>query len=180
MATLDITFGPAPIFRQKAHPIEEVDDAVRKFAADLLDTMYEFRGIGMAANMVGVLKRIIVVDIQENNERNPLICINPKITWHSTEEELREEASLSYPGISAELKRPNEIKLSYLDIEGNKQELTAKGWLATVIQHEMDYLDGRTFLDRLSKMKRDRLIKKMQKQAKGHSACGDPHCGHEH
>ncbi|SDD68262.1 peptide deformylase [Kordiimonas lacus] len=180
MAHLHIVAAPNPIFRQKAVPVVDVDDGIKALAEQMLDVMYENRGIGIAANMVGLLHRIIVVDIQPDGNRDPLVCINPEITWASDETSTNEEASLSFPGISADITRPNAIKLTYLDQQGEKQELDAEGFLAIVIQHEMDYLDGRTYLDHLSKMKRDRLLKKMQKYLKQGHACGDPHCGHDH
>ncbi|WP_286831321.1 MULTISPECIES: peptide deformylase [Kordiimonas] len=180
MAHLHIVTAPNPIFRQKALPVVDVDDGIKALAGQMLDVMYENRGIGIAANMVGLLHRIIVVDIQPDGNRDPLVCINPEITWASDETSTNEEASLSFPGISADITRPNAIKLTYLDQQGEKQELDAEGFLAIVIQHEMDYLDGRTYLDHLSKMKRDRLLKKMQKYLKQGHACGDPHCGHDH
>lgn len=179
MAVLQLVLGPDPIFKQKADPVEEITDEIRSFVSDMFDTMYERRGLGMGANMVGELKRIVVIDLQEDGKKAPLACLNPEITWRSSETIKREEASLCFPGISAEVTRPSSIKLRYMDLAGKTQELEAEGWLATVLQHEIDYLDGKIYLDYLSKMKRDRLIKKMQKQLKAHS-CGDPHCGHEH
>lgn len=178
MALLDIVVGPNPIFKKKAVPFDRIDEEARTFADDLLETMYENRGIGIAANMVGHAKQLIVVDIQADGGRDPIICFNPKLVWTSDEEAVNEEASLSFPGISADIKRPAGIKLAYLDKDGAEQTLEADGWLATVIQHELDYLDGRTYLDHLSKMKRDRLLKKMQKHAKASpgGCCADPHC----
>lgn len=180
MSVLDLIIGPDPIFRQKASPVDVIDDEIQKLCYDMLETLYVERGIGIGANMIGVLKRIIVVDLQEEGVRKPLICINPKINEASKDMETREEASLCFPGIRAEIKRPSRITLSYQDQSGEKHTLEANGWLATVIQHEIEYLDGRTFLDNLSKMKRDRLLKKMQKQLKHNHDCNDPHCGHEH
>jgi len=180
MAHLHIITAPDPIFRKKASAVSSVTDDIKALADQMLDVMYENRGIGIAANMVGLLHRMIVVDIQPEGNREPLVCINPEIIWASDEMSTNEEASLSFPGISADITRPNAIKLKYLDRNGDKQELDAEGFLAIVIQHEMDYLDGRTYLDHLSKMKRDRLLKKMQKYLKQGHACGDPHCGHDH
>ena len=179
MAVLQLILGPDPILKQKAEVVEKIDDATKSLVADMFDTLYEHRGLGLGANMVGELKRIAVVDLQENGEKAPITCVNPEIIWSSDALETREEASLCFPGISAEVKRPNAIKVKFLDINGNEQTLDAEGWLATVLQHEIDYLDGKVYLDYLSKMKRDRLIKKMQKQLKAHS-CGDPTCSHEH
>ena len=169
--------APSPIFRQKATEVTEFGDDLRVLTEQMLEVLYREKGIGLGANMVGLLKRIIVVDLQEEGKRKPLICINPVITDHSTETSKQEEASLCFPGIRAEINRPAEIEVAYQDVEGGKHTLRADGWLATVIQHEMEYLDGRTFLDNLSKMKRDRLLKKMQKEQK-HACCGTPACTH--
>ena len=180
MAVMQLVLGPDPILKQKAAPVVEITDDIKSLVADMFDTLYERRGLGIGANMVGELKRIIVVDMQEKGVKAPLACINPEITWHSDKLEEREEASLCFPGISAKITRSDSIKLKYQDIDGKACELEAKGWLATIIQHEMDYLDGRTYLDHLSKMKRERLIKKMIKQLKHNHSCHDPDCGHDH
>lgn len=182
MSMLEIITAPSPIFRQKAQNVEVFDSALEELAADMLETMYENRGLGIAANMVGRLESIIVVDIQADGTRNPLIAVNPEIAETADEMSSNEEASLSFPGISAEITRPSAIKLCYQDVKGEAHTLKAEGWLAIVIQHEMDYLQGKTYLDHLSKVKKDRLLKKMQKYLKqSHShGCGDPHCSHEH
>lgn len=180
MAILDLIMAPNPIFKQTAEPVAAVTDEVRQLCDDMLETLYHERGIGMGANMVGSLKRIIVVDLQEEGIRKPLVCLNPVITSASKETSTQEEASLCFPGIRATITRPASIEIDYMDLDGKKATLAAEGWLATVIQHEIEYLDGRTFLDNLSKMKRDRLMKKMQKQQKHTHDCGDPHCGHHH
>jgi len=179
MAVLQLVLGPDPILKQKAAPITEITDEVKTLVADMFDTLYVRKGLGIGANMVGELKRIVVVDLQEDGKKTPIALINPEITWRGDKMETREEASLCFPGISAEVTRPDAIKVRYTDLEGNEQLINAEGWLATVLQHEIDYLDGKVYLDYLSKMKRDRLIKKMQKQIKSHS-CGDPDCGHDH
>lgn len=180
MASLNLIMAPNPIFKQSALPVTNIDDDVRALCHDMLETLYEERGIGVAAPMVGILKRIIVIDLQEDGIRSPLVCINPTVNSTSTETQKHEEASLCFPGIRAEIERPTAINLDYLDMEGKTQNLQAKGWLSTVIQHELEYLDGKVFLDNLSKLKRNRLIKKMVKDMKHAQACGDPHCGHEH
>lgn len=177
MTTLQLVMAPNPIFRQKAAEVTEFDDDLRVLTEQMLEILYQERGIGLGANMVGLLKRIIVIDLQEEGERKPLVCINPVLTGHSDETNKREEASLCFPGIRAEISRPASIDVAYQDVEGVRHTLQAEGWLATVIQHEMEYLDGRTFLDNLSKMKRDRLLKKMQKEQK-HACCGTSHCSH--
>ncbi len=180
MTKLSLVIAPNPIFKQKALDVQQVDDDIRTLCADMLETLYAERGIGIAAPMVGVLKRVIAIDLQEEGIRAPLICINPQITSTSSYTQTHEEASLCFPGIRAEIERPNALELNYLDTDGKPQNLQADDWLATVIQHEMEYLDGRVFLDNLSKLKRDRLIKKMLKDIKHAQACGDPHCGHDH
>ncbi len=179
MAVLQLVLGPDPLLKQTAAPVGEITDEIKTLVADMFETLYERRGLGLGANMVGILKRIVVIDLQDGGKKTPITCINPEITWRSDVLESREEASLCFPGISAEIKRPNAIKLRFQDINGDTQEIEAEGWLATVLQHEIDYLDGKVYLDYLSKMKRDRLIKKMQKQIRSHN-CGDPSCGHEH
>lgn len=180
MATLNLVMAPDPVFRQKALPVTEFNQTLQSLTEDMLETLYNERGIGMAANMVGVLKRIIVIDLQEEGVRKPLVCINPELSGVSGRTISREEASLCFPGIRVSIERPESIELRYQDVDGQPKELKADGWLATVIQHELEYLDGRTFLDNLSKLKRDRLVKKMVKDIKHAQDCGDPHCGHHH
>lgn len=166
MKHLQLVYAPNPIFRQKALPVDKVDNEIRILIDKILSTVYVEGGIGIGANMVGVLKRIAVVDLQENGERNPHIFINPEITWRSKEVQTFKEASLCFLGIDAEVTRPKAIKMKYLDYDGKPQEIEAEGFLATVIQHEVDYLDGKIFLDYLSKLKRDTLLKKMEKHIK--------------
>jgi peptide deformylase len=127
----------------------------------MFDVLTKEKGIGLGANMVGLLDRLIVLDWPEGNIKCAMI--NPEITWMCDEMQTFEEASLSYPGISAMISRPKKIKLSYLDCDNTKCEMEAEGYLSTLIQHEIDYLNGRVFLDHLSKLKRDALLKKMKK-----------------
>jgi peptide deformylase len=163
MKALQIIYAPDPIFRKIATPVAQVNDEVRALVDAMFATMQVEQAVGLGANMVGVLQRIAVVDLAENGVSKPYCFINPKITWRSDEEQSFEEASLSFVGISAEISRAKAIKVKYLDYDGKEQELEADGFFASVIQHEMDYLDGKTFLDYLSKMKRDMLVKKMLK-----------------
>ncbi|WP_394355811.1 peptide deformylase [Candidatus Trichorickettsia mobilis] len=163
---LNLVYAPNDIFRQKAAIITIIDDNIRTLADQMLTTMYTERAIGLGANMVGVLKRIAVVDLQENGIRTPYILVNPEINWRSTDTQTFNESSLSFPGIAAEITRPKAIQMTYLDYHGIPQTLEAEGLLATVIQHEIDYLDGKIFLDYLSKMKQDLLLKKMIKYLK--------------
>ncbi len=180
MAPLQLVIAPNPIFKHTAEPVTDFDEDLEKLTSEMLETLYTERGIGMAAPMVGITKRIIVIDLQEEGRRSPLICINPGIEHLSATMSSNEEASLCFPGIRASITRPDEITLRYQDTNGDFHTLDAAGWLSTVIQHEMEYLDGRTFLDNLSKLKRDRLIKKMLKDQKHAQSCHDPHCGHDH
>lgn len=164
MSRLQLVIAPNPVFRQTAEPVEKVDDKTRADVAAMFDTLYREQGVGIGANMVGLLKRIVVIDLQQDAKKSPLAMINPVLTAASPETQVFEEASLSFPGISAKVTRPKEVTVNYLDAEGKTQSLDASGFLATVIQHEMDYLDGRTYLDHLSSVKRKMLLKKMEKQ----------------
>jgi len=176
MPSLPLVFAPDPIFKKRAEPVTEIDATIQSLAEDMLDTLYENHAVGIGANMVGALKRVIVVDLQEGGERTPLVCINPELLAKSTETQTNDEASLCFPGIRVEVTRPSQIEMRYMTLDGRVETLEAHGWLAAVILHEMEYLDGKTFLDNLSKMKRDRLIKKMIKDQKNASCCGDPSC----
>lgn len=184
MPVLQLLFGTDPELRKKAEPVADVNDDIRSNITDMFESLYEYRGIGIGANMVGIFKRIIVIDLQEDSNKNPIAMVNPKITWRSDTVAKHEEASLCFPGISAEISRPDGIEVEYLDEQGETKSMKAEGWLATVIQHEMDYLDGKSYLDHLSKMKKDRLIKKMVKMQKQHtpnqSCCEDPNCSTNH
>jgi peptide deformylase len=171
---LPLIYAPNKIFKQKAIAVPIIDDEIRHIVDRMLKTLAVERAVGIGANMVGILKRIAVVQADENKQ--PFVFINPEITWFSEETQIFEEASISFPGISAPITRPSKIKLSYLDYNGNNKELEAEGFLATVIQHEVDYLDGKVFLDYLSKLKQDTLLKKMQKFLKSHV----PHVHTEH
>jgi peptide deformylase len=176
MSYIPLVYAPNDIFRKKAQNVELVDDSIRSLVDSMFATLYLARGVGLAGNMVGVLKRVAVVDLQENSVRKPLVFINPEITWRSGQKQSFNEGSLSFPGIEAVITRPDAIKIKFLDYEGNAQQMGAEGFLATVIQHEVDYLDGKVFLDYLSKMKSDMLIKKMQKYIRMYP----PHIHSEH
>ena len=162
-----IIIEPDPILRKKSEPVEKVDDHLRKFMREMLETMYEAPGIGLAAIQVGILKRLIVIDLaRENEKKNPLFLINPEIIYRSKDTSVYEEGCLSLPGQFAEIERPSECTLKYIDFNGNKKELKADGLLATCIQHEVDHLDGILFIDYLSKLKKDMIIKKLVKHKK--------------
>ena len=165
MSQKKILIEPDPILRKISAPLEKVDKHTRKLMDDMLETMYEAPGIGLAAVQVGVLKRLIVIDISNGEqEKNPLFLINPEITFKSSKTSIFEEGCLSLPGHFAEIERPAECHLKYLDYNGKEKKLTAEGILATCIQHEIDHLDGVLFIDYLSKLKKDMIIKKLVKQ----------------
>ena len=167
MAIKKILIEPDPLLRKISESIEKVDDDLRKLMDDMLETMYQAPGIGLAAVQVGILKRIIVIDISKGeNEKNPLFLVNPKIKFRSEKTSTYEEGCLSLPGQFAEIERPAECSLDYIDYKGNQRELKAEGLLATCIQHELDHLNGVLFIDYLSKLKKTMIIKKLTKQKK--------------
>ena len=164
MPPLDIYVLPAPILRRKATSVEAVDAPTQKLMSDMLETMYEAKGIGLAAPQIGISKRVIVIDCSEDDDPpEPLLIANPKITWQSDETATLEEGCLSIPGYRGDVKRPAEVKISYLDDKGKKQELHAEGLLAACLQHEIDHLDGILFIDHLSRVKRDMILRKIAK-----------------
>ena len=167
MSQKSLIIEPDPLLRKKSNKLEKVDDETRKLLDDMLETMYTAPGIGLAAVQIGILKRLIVIDIsKENEKKNPLFLINPKINFKSTKTSVYEEGCLSLPGYFAEIERPAECNISYLDYNGKKKDLEASGLLATCIQHEIDHLDGILFIDYLSKLKKDMIIKKLIKHKK--------------
>lgn len=167
MAIRKILTEPDPFLRQKSEKVEIVDDNIRTLMDDMLETMYNAPGIGLAAIQVGIPKRIIVIDLSKNNEKkNPLYFVNPEIITKSNQDASYEEGCLSVPNQFAEISRPDTCKLKFLDYEGNEKILETKGLLATCIQHEMDHLEGILFIDYLSKLKKNMIIKKLSKQKK--------------
>ena len=158
---------PDKFLRQKSQVVEEVNDDMRQLMDDMLDTMYDAQGIGLAAIQICVPKRIIVIDLsKEKEKKNPLYFVNPEIFWSSEEGATYEEGCLSVPGQFAEVDRPDKCHVKYLDYDGNKKELKAEGLLATCIQHEVDHLEGILFIDYLSKLKKSLIVKKLSKQKK--------------
>ena len=167
MARLPILVAPHPILKRKAQPVAEVDARVVKLMDDMVETMYDANGIGLAAPQVGVLDRVIVVDVHEKGEpANPMRLANPEIVWSSDERSVCEEGCLSVPEQYAEVTRPQRIRVRYLDEKNQQQEMEADGMLATCIQHEIDHLNGVLFVDYLSMLKRNILLKKVQKMQK--------------
>jgi peptide deformylase len=177
MAILPIVVSPNPLLKQKSAVVEKVDDGIKTLVEDMFETMYASNGIGLAAVQVGVLKRVIVVDTEWGSARyakegelptkgNPIALINPEIVGKSEELRSYDEGCLSFPAQYSEVVRPDNIMVEYLDLEGNKQRLSADGLLATCIQHEIDHINGVVFVDHLSALKRDVILRKMKKAAK--------------
>jgi peptide deformylase len=167
MAIRPILVIPDPRLRAVADPIETVDDDVRALARDMLDTMYDAPGIGLAAPQIGVMKRIVVMDLaKEGEEPAPMVLINPEILKVSEETQVTEEGCLSIPELYYEVERPAEVTVRYTDLDGKTVEIDAKERLAVCVQHELDHLDGVLYIDYLSRLKRDRVIKKFDKAAK--------------
>ena len=166
MAIRKILTEPDPFLRQKSTDVEKVDNNIRKLMDDMLETMYDAPGIGLAAIQVGVPKRVIVIDLSRDEKKKPMYFVNPKIILKSEINSTYEEGCLSVPGQFAEVDRPDKCHISYFDYNGQKQELKAEGLLATCIQHEMDHLEGILFIDYLSKLKKNFIVKKLSKQKK--------------
>ena len=161
---------PDPTLRKVSRPLERVDDQVRAFAADMLETMYDAPGIGLAAIQVGEPIRLLVIDLaREDEAKDPRIFINPEILERSQEMASYEEGCLSIPDYYAEVERPARVKVRYLDEHGSERELAAEGLMATCLQHEIDHLDGVLFIDHISKLKRDMVVKKFRKLARERS-----------
>ena len=167
MTLRQILTEPNKILRQKSLPVDNVNKDTQILMDDMLETMYAAPGIGLAAIQVGIPKRIIVLDIeQKEGQKNPLFFTNPEIIEKSKNLLTYEEGCLSVPGQFAEIERPDRCHIKYLDYNGEKKEINAKGMLATCIQHEMDHLEGILFIDYLSKLKKSMIIKKLSKQKK--------------
>jgi peptide deformylase len=158
---------PDPVLRQVSTRIEQVNDDVRTLADDMLATMYDAPGIGLAAIQVGVPKRMLVIDLsKEGEDKQPLVFINPEILASSDERATYEEGCLSIPDYYAEVERPAKVTVRHVDLTGKEQTIDAEGLLATCLQHEIDHLNGVLFIDHISRLKRDMVIKKFTKAAK--------------
>jgi peptide deformylase len=167
MALLPIITAPDPRLKQIAKPVAKVDEAVGRLMDDMLETMYQAPGIGLAAPQVGVLKRVIVLDLAKEGEApQPLRIANPDLLWVSDQDATYEEGCLSLPDHYADVARPAAIKLRYLDRENEIRTLEADGLLATCIQHEIDHLDGILFVDHISALKRNMILRKLLKAKK--------------
>ena len=164
MAILSIIIAPDARLKVKSETVEHVDDGVRKLIGDLLETMRAAPGVGLSAIQVGVPKRVIVVDAAPKGEEPaPLSLVNPEITWASDETVANEEGCLSFPDQYAEVTRPAAVEIRHLDEEGRERELRAEGLLAMCIQHEMDHLEGIVFVDRISAVRRDIILRRLRK-----------------
>ena len=165
MALREILTEPNKLLREKSLAVEGVDEGLQKLMDDMLETMYAAPGIGLAAIQVGVPKRVIVLDIaRKDSPKNPMFFVNPEIINKSKNNSTYEEGCLSVPGQFAEIDRPDQCHIKYLDYYGQPQEIKAEGMLATCIQHEMDHLEGILFIDYLSKLKKSMIVKKLSKQ----------------
>ncbi len=168
MALKEIITIPDPVLRENCSPIEDITPELKMLMQDMLETMYDAPGVGLAAPQINIPIRLIVMDAaqKEDDEKEPIIMINPKILSSSDEFSLYEEGCLSIPEYFAEIERPAIVKVGYRDEEGKEQERECEGLLATVVQHEIDHLDGVLFIDYPSKLRRDRVSKKFAKAKK--------------
>ncbi len=167
MAKLDIITLPDPRLKLVSEPVATVDAEIRRIFDDMLETMYDAPGIGLAAIQVGVAKRLVTLDIaREGEEKAPMCLANPEITWVSEETNVYQEGCLSVPEHYDDVERPARCRVTYLDRDGKPREIEADGLLATCLQHEIDHLDGIVFVDHLSRLKRERITKRFAKKAK--------------
>lgn len=169
MTIYDIIIVPDPVLKAVAQPVNRVDDAVRRQMDRMLATMYEAPGIGLAANQVALLNRVIVMDTtwrEDGAEKKPVFMANPEVIWKSEEFSVMEEGCLSIPGQFAEVERPAVVRVKYLDYHGKEAEMETEGLAAHCVQHEIDHLNGVLFIDYLSKLKRDMMLRRVEKLKK--------------
>lgn len=171
MSIKPLVILPDPVLRQISKPVERFDGALRTLTADMLETMYDAPGIGLAAIQVGEPLRMLVIDLAKEDEpKAPQVFINPQILSTADARSVYEEGCLSIPDYYAEVERPASLRLSYIDVEGKQHEIEADGLLATCLQHEIDHLNGVLFIDHISKLKRDMVVKKFKKLSKDRPA----------
>jgi peptide deformylase len=171
MAIRPLLILPDPKLRLVSEPVPAVTDEIRALARDMLDTMYDAPGVGLAAIQIGEAKRVITMDVsKDENERRPMVLINPEIVWRSEEKRTYEEGCLSIPEYYEEVERPDRVRFRYTNLDGQTVEQDAEGLMATCVQHEIDHLNGVLFIDHLSKLKRDRVVTKFRKAAKREAA----------
>ena len=163
MALLEILQAPHPLLKSRAQAVMRVDDALRRLAEDMLETMYRAPGIGLAAPQVGVLQRLVVLDVADGEQQRPMVLVNPELVWRSDQRLTAEEGCLSLPGQYADVTRAAEVGLRYTDQHGEERELAAAGLLARCVQHELDHLDGILFVDHLTALKRNMIMRKLIK-----------------
>ena len=167
MAAREIIKLPDKRLRLVSEPVKRIDAGIRKLVDDMFETMYEAPGIGLAAIQIGVAKRVVTMDLSKKEEdHKPQVFINPEVTWTSAETSTYEEGCLSIPEYYEDVERPERVRVKYLDLDGREREIEAKGLLATCLQHEIDHVNGVLFIDHISKLKRDRVVKKFTKAAK--------------
>ena len=178
MTKYDIITVPDPVLKKEAQPVETVDDGIRTQLDAMYQTMREAPGIGLAANQVGLLNRVFVMHVEpenrrarkyedeENQDTGPVFLINPQIIWTSEETSVLEEGCLSIPGQYAEVERPASVRVKYVDYHGKEQEMAGNGLVSHVIQHELDHLNGVLFIDYLSRLKRNMMVKRVRKLLK--------------
>jgi peptide deformylase len=167
MALREILILPDKRLRLVCEPVKAIDREVKTLVADMFETMYEAPGIGLAAIQIGVSRRVVTMDLAKKEDgKEPRVFINPEILWRSEEKAIYEEGCLSIPEFYEDVERPAQVRVKYLDLEGREQELEASGLLATCLQHEIDHLNGVLFIDHISRLKRERVVKKFAKAAK--------------
>ena len=167
MAIRPIIIAPDPVLKAKAKPVENIDSGIVRLMDDMLETMYKAPGIGLAAPQIGILQRVIVVDVADKDEKpQPFAMANPEILWKSDETSVHNEGCLSLPDHYADVTRPKQVRLRYIDRDGEVRELDADNLLATCVQHEIDHLNGVLFIDHISLLKRNMILRKLQKAKK--------------
>jgi peptide deformylase len=185
MATLPVVIAPDPILKTRSAPVEQVNDEIRQLVSDMFDTMYYEHGIGLAAVQVGILKRVLVADVtwREDGSQQPVpgeqhVLINPELVTDTGDKKTYREGCLSFPDQFSEVVRPSGITVRFLDLQGKQQEQTFDGLLATCIQHEIDHLNGIVFVDHISSLKRDMILRKLNKLKR--AGAFDHHHDHDH
>ena len=167
MAIRDILILPDQRLRLKSEPVKDIDKPLRALVDDMFETMYAAPGIGLAAIQIGVPRRVVTMDLAKKDEpKQPHVFINPEVVWKSAEHSTYEEGCLSIPEYYEEVERPKSVRVKYLDLDGKHREIEADGLLATCLQHEIDHINGVLFIDHISKLKRDMVVKKFKKAAK--------------
>ena len=167
MAIRPIIIAPDPVLKAKAKPVENIDGGIVRLMDDMLETMYKAPGIGLAAPQIGILQRVIVVDVADKDEKpQPFAMANPEILWQSDETSVHNEGCLSLPDHYADVTRPKQVRLRYIGRDGEVRELDADNLLATCVQHEIDHLNGVLFIDHISLLKRNMILRKLQKAKK--------------